>query len=89
MNIKHELSIAIPDELFSKFRDADFIHIAACLNLEPDRAKRRTALNRYIQIVIDESLKIDKPHSLGRAIAAANKFLLITYKYLEHKENQL
>ena len=80
MNIKNELSKAIPDELFSKFRDADFIHIAECLNIEKDLAKRRTALNKYIAIVIDEAGKVDQRHKLGRAIAVANKYLLHTYK---------
>jgi len=80
MNIKNELSNAIPDELFSRFRDADFIHIAECLNIEKDLAKRRTALNKYIAIVIDEAGKIEQRHQLGRAKQVANKFLLHTYK---------
>jgi len=80
MNIKNELSKAIPEELFIKFKDADFIHIAECLNIEKDLAKRRSALNKYIAIVLDEAGKIEHRHQLGRAKQIANRFLLRTYK---------
>jgi len=80
MNIKNELQKSIPEFLFKSFKKEDFIHIAECLNLEKDLKKRRSALNKYIQIVTNEAGRIEKPHQLSRSIYAANKYLLRTYK---------
>jgi len=80
MNIKNELSKAIPAELFVKFKDVDFIHIAECLNIEKDLRKRRASLNKYIRIILDEAIKIEQNYQLSKAIVVGNKYLLRKYK---------
>jgi len=88
MNVKNELQKSIPDFLFKSFKNEDFIHVAECLNLEKDPAKRRSALNKYIEIVINEAEKIEKPHQLSRSIYTANKYLLRTYKNKKGVNNE-
>ena len=88
MNIKNELQKSISELLFKSFKKEDFIHIAECLNLEKDLKKRRTALDKYIEIVINEAGKIEKPHQLSRSIYTANKYLLRTYKNKKGGKNE-